>query len=519
MRYLFRCAIEGRTKKLSFCHSRECGNPARSATRMLCLMLILWIPAFAGMTSQARAQKTENLRHALDSLFSDTAFSNATSGVEIQSLKTGEYFYRRNEKKSLVPASNMKLFTTAEALATMGLDYQYRTMFVISPPDNHITVIGNGDPSFCATVEYGDSGRFNVLRTVIDSLHEMHIDSIGGLSVEGTMPAELYPDGWEIEDMWHDYAPEVQHLNFDENQVALFILPSDTIGATARLVFDSTNFGYCQAHLWPDLTKTTLKDSVPPLYISDDFLNNSIEVWGPVAYRKPVVERFAVHDAASFAAHAIRSLFNESGIHVGYSQTPQRKAFSDEDSDDGTRILYFKSHPLTALVRTMNKESDNLYAECLFRTAGIERANGYPEQGTTQIRRYLDSLGIDTTRLQFTDGSGLSRMDLVTPDAIVTLLRVMRSNPTFDSAFYNSLPIMGVDGTLEKRLKGTPAQGNVHAKTGSMTGVRSISGYLTTRDGEPVAFSILLNNYTCPGSDIGKLEDEVLLRLVGFSRQ
>ncbi len=223
------------------------------------------------------------------------------------------------------------------------------------------------------------------------------------------------------------------------------------------------------------------------------------------------------------AATDLRDWLNAELFHISGRTLTRR--------DSGLRGFVLDSiysPPLSVIVRRMNKESDNLYAECLFRTvAKVIGGEGSWTRGIEVMRKYLASIGTDTTQIQFTDGSGLSRMDLVTADDIVKLLAYWYPGEgagtaplqSAKEAFYNSLPIMGVDGTLENRLKDTPAQGNVHAKTGSMTGVRSISGYLTTRDDEPIVFSILANNYTCPGSDIGNLVDEVLLRLVDFSRK
>jgi serine-type D-Ala-D-Ala carboxypeptidase/endopeptidase (penicillin-binding protein 4) len=126
---------------------------------------------------------------------------------------------------------------------------------------------------------------------------------------------------------------------------------------------------------------------------------------------------------------------------------------------------------------------------------------------------------VDTAKIAIADGSGLSRMDLISAGQITKLLEAMHSQPKLFSPFYESLPVMGVDGTLESRLKSTAAEGNVRAKTGFLTGVRSISGYLTTRDGELIAFSIIGNNFTTPVREASNLQDLVLLRLVNFSRR
>ncbi|HEX5315945.1 MAG TPA: D-alanyl-D-alanine carboxypeptidase/D-alanyl-D-alanine-endopeptidase, partial [Candidatus Kapabacteria bacterium] len=226
-----------------------------------------------------------------------------------------------------------------------------------------------------------------------------------------------------------------------------------------------------------------------------------------------VRQQTSVEYPERYATQIFQNALREKGIKV-LDRENVRKQFGKPEM----RTLA-SGPPLSRIILAMNKTSDNFYAECLFRTvAKVVGGEGSWTRGIQIMRKYLASIGIDTLELQFTDGSGLSRMDLVTADAIVKLLRVMSLDPKLDSAFYNSLPIMGVDGTLENRLKNTPAMGNIHAKTGSMTGVRAVSGYLTTRDGEPIAFSILANNYTVSGSEIGKLEDEVLLKLVNFSR-
>ncbi|HZK76122.1 MAG TPA: D-alanyl-D-alanine carboxypeptidase/D-alanyl-D-alanine-endopeptidase [Candidatus Kapabacteria bacterium] len=495
--------------------------------RCAALVFLMGITAVAYSTpawdqSDTSVGSVERLRRAMDSLFGDPKFSNATFGVAIQSLKTGEYLYRKNETKSLMPASNMKLFTTAEALALLGPEYRYRTPFLtnLSEVEGHsmqgLLIEGSCDPTFCSSTMYGDSSRFDSLKKIVRQIRSSGIDSIhGSIWCANNVSEDLYPAGWEIEDIGEDYALEVHALNFDENQVAITISPSDTIGNKARVGFGDAGFGFISVQ---NSTVTTARDSsATSISVSRELHHNIVDVDGSFShYSRPIVKHVSVMDAADYAAKGIASIFKQGGIAFDTSVARSAWARSWEDGELGV----YTSPLLSEIVRAMNKESDNLYAECVFRT--VARVTEKTEDWSDDIevmRKYLATIGIDTTRLQFTDGSGLSRMDLVTADDIVTLLRAMSSNPKLDSAFYNSLPIMGVDGTLENQMKGTPTQGNVHAKTGSMTGVRAISGYLTTSDGEPIAFSILANNYTVPGSEIGKLEDEVLLRLVNFSRK
>ena len=183
-------------------------------------------------------------------------------------------------------------------------------------------------------------------------------------------------------------------------------------------------------------------------------------------------------------------------------------------------LASYTSPPLSEIVKAMDKQSDNLFAEELFRTVAKEiGGTGDWSTGAIVMKRYLASIGIDTTRITIADGSGLSRMDLVGADDLIKLLHAMRDKPTMFDAFYNSLPVMGVDGTLSSRMKGTAAEGNIHGKTGFLTGDRSISGYLTTRDGEMLAFSIIGNNFTVPVREANNVQNLALLRLVNFSRK
>jgi len=525
MRTLIRCAA--RSKRIHFiCHSRESGNPARALDWKFLFILAIWIPAFAGMTKQALGQNLEHFRHDLDSLFSDTTFSNATFGVAIQSLKTGEYLYRRNDTKSLMPASNMKLFTAAEALALLGPEYRYKTELLTNGKIKGHTLYGDlivrgvGDPTLGSGFpqELGAPEKGYIFDELRDRLDEDHIKNItGGIIADDTyFTSEVYPNGWQADDMPYYYAPEVTALSVMGDRIRVDINIEENVNSflEAKYYVESEEDIPVVNHL------QALEDTLlsPTVDIARKLNSDTIIITGRMSLRGPDVHQEVSMGNPSFhAVSLLRKELMSNGINV------RRRATVIQDSVHHERQELLpldtdESLPLKTIVRTMNKTSDNLYAECLFRTVAKEiGGEGSWTRGIAVMRKYLATLGTDTTRIQFTDGSGLSRMDLVTADDIVTVLRAMASNPKLDSAYYNSLPIMGVDGTLENRLKGTPAQGNIHAKTGSMTGVRSISGYLTTRDGQPTAFSILANNYTVSGSEIGKLEDEVLLKLVNFS--
>ncbi|MDP4199918.1 MAG: D-alanyl-D-alanine carboxypeptidase/D-alanyl-D-alanine-endopeptidase [Bacteroidota bacterium] len=447
---------------------------------------------------------TDQLVRELDSLFHTSRFSNATFGVSIQSLKSGDFLYRLNDTKSLLPASNMKLFTAAEALALLGPEYRYKTEMLTNGKIKRHTLYGDlifrgvGDPTSLSPIDTEDSWDDTL------NAHEIYQMTGSFIADNSFFTPEYYPTGWQIDDLPYYYATPVSALIANENKVTLAIFPGLSLGSAAIVSWKRTPYPYGVI-----LNKATTgsPSSTVTIDAGRKIGTDTIVVTGSIPLGDTEIdEETSIDNPETYAVKLLMGMcpnyrgFHQRAIHQKVLATHQ-------------------SPPLTSIIQHMNKESDNLYAECLFRTvAKVKGGEGSWMRGIEVMRKYLASIGIDTMNLQFTDGSGLSRMDFVTTDAIIKLLMVVWKDPKLKEPFYNSLPIMGVDGTLKNQLKGTPAAGNVHAKTGSMTGVRSISGYLTTRDGEPIAFSILLNNFTAPGSDATKLENEVLTRLVNFSR-
>jgi D-alanyl-D-alanine carboxypeptidase/D-alanyl-D-alanine-endopeptidase (penicillin-binding protein 4) len=178
-----------------------------------------------------------------------------------------------------------------------------------------------------------------------------------------------------------------------------------------------------------------------------------------------------------------------------------------------THLFTLWSPPLRTVLPLFEKPSQNQIGEILFRTLGLEKTGvGTPDSGRRVVERQLTAWGADTAGHAVRDGSGLSRHDYVTPETVVRVLDAMRQHPEFKS-FYDALPIGGVDGTIRSRMRGTPAQGNVHAKTGTVDKARSLSGYVTTPDGRLLIFSFLCNNFTVPNAAVEAVQDAILVRL------
>jgi D-alanyl-D-alanine carboxypeptidase/D-alanyl-D-alanine-endopeptidase (penicillin-binding protein 4) len=246
---------------------------------------------------------------------------------------------------------------------------------------------------------------------------------------------------------------------------------------------------------------------------------NQIEVTGVISNdSKPIIENVSIIDPTKYFLTVLKEVLERKGIvvqgRIGNLDSSEKNIIPD----DLTPIYVHKSVPLRKIIKELNKNSNNFYAEQLLKTIGLEIYNyGTVENGVNACHKIFNTMGINTDNMVMADGSGLSRLDLVTPRQVVNLLSYMYKNDEF-SKFYESLPIGGVDGTLIDRMKKTAAENNVRAKAGYSNNVSSLSGYLKTFNGELLAFSLIVNNYLAPSALVNYIEDNVCHRLVNFIR-
>jgi D-alanyl-D-alanine carboxypeptidase/D-alanyl-D-alanine-endopeptidase (penicillin-binding protein 4) len=209
---------------------------------------------------------------------------------------------------------------------------------------------------------------------------------------------------------------------------------------------------------------------------------------------------------------ALAEALRDRGIVVDSGVT----ASADTTTTAADTILTITSKPLRDIVPALLKPSQNQIAEVLLRTIGLERGGaGTADSGRKVVERQLATWGVPPSTYVIRDGSGLSRYDYLAPEALVHVLDVMRRSPNFP-LFYDALPIAGVDGTIRTRMRGTPAENNVHAKTGSVANARSLSGYVRTASGRTLIFSFLANNWTVPANDVTHVQDVIAARLAAL---
>jgi D-alanyl-D-alanine carboxypeptidase/D-alanyl-D-alanine-endopeptidase (penicillin-binding protein 4) len=414
------------------------------------------------MKTARRSSPRSELRHQIDSLTSRAEFRNAQWGVLIVNPRTDDTLYSKNAGKLFMPASNMKIITSAVALTLLGPDYRYRTTFLTdgevrdSLLDGNLLVIGRGDP----TVSDRMRGTATIVMDALaDSLRAHRIRQISGslARVGNAFPDSIYGYGWEWDDLGEYYGAGVDELIFNEGMAPTKLRPPPD---TAR---DS---------LYSGPAKNPAKAYLDAFH--DALVRKSIRMDG------------AVRDSILPMPFKIDTLF----------------------------ILI--SPPLREILPALMKQSQNQIAEILLRTIGLERGGlGTADSARKIVAQQLLAWGVQPDGFVIRDGSGLSDQDLLTPETIVRVLDRIQRDTAF-ATYYNALPIAGVDGTIDTRMKGTPAEGNVHAKTGTLAKARSLSGYVTTADGERLIFSILANNTTTPGSTVTHVADEIASALAAY---
>src|SRR5277367_1349537 len=440
----------------------------------------------------------------VDTLLGASPSSKGDWGLLIVDAQTGEPLFEKNPDGYFVPASNMKLFTTALALAKLGPGYKFHTTLeprgTISPEGTlagDLALVGRGDPNLSnrkfpfELKEEFDGPPEKVLAELADALAARGIKEISGdvIGDDSYFPRERYPNGWEIDDMVWEYGAAISAIVVDDNTVAVTLTPGERSGDPVQAVV---------APLTPDFAlQNDVTTSVPGLK-SDLTLTrepgaNLVVVRGTLpAKSTPRKLVLAIEEPAQHAASLLAGFLADRGVKLD----GKIRAVHVPEADVTPRVILAEhvSVPLGDSVKLVNKISQNLHTEMLLRAAA--RQNGLwstPEEMLKTPQDFYAAAGIASDDVIQTDGSGLSRHDLVTPRAIVTLLKYTQGQTWF-APYYASLPVAGLDGSLQERMKGTVAAGRIHAKTGSVEHVRTLSGFAETPSGRRLIFSFLSNN-------------------------
>lgn len=475
------------------------------------------------------------LHLAIDSMVADTEFRNANWGILIVDPDKGDTLYSHNAGKLFMPASNMKIETGSVALALLGPDFRFRTTFVAGGPvcdgtvHGDLVVDGRGDPSVSDDMA-GDA--MLPLDAIADSLAARGIHRVTGDVVNGTdaFPGPTIGYGWSWDDLSYPYGAGVDELYFNEGfaqvvvragrrpgaRVHAELLPATgyprlRITATTAFAPESLSLG-SGGRAVPSSGLEAAQDTTSGVVVVSGWIPPGTVDTVDVVYPRQVDAYLA----------ALRTALQSRGIrvHARVARTRCARAHGGGNATafaTGDTLYVAQSPPLRDVLHAMLKPSQNQIAEVLIHTIGLEETGvGAADSGIVVVRRQLLAWGAQPDGFVQHDGSGLSRYDYLSPETIVHTLAAIRKDTAF-AAFYDGLPIAGVDGTLEYRMRGTPAQGNVHAKTGYVANARSLSGYVTTADGHMLIFSALCNNWTVSVHDVERVQDAIAARLASLT--
>jgi D-alanyl-D-alanine carboxypeptidase/D-alanyl-D-alanine-endopeptidase (penicillin-binding protein 4) len=476
-------------------------------------------PASPALPAHPAPPALVSLQHDLDAVLAQPALTHGYWGMLVKSLKTDETLYAVNANKLMMPASNMKIVTLAAAAEKLGWDYRYETTVAAAGPieggvlQGDLIVTGSGDPSLVA--EGGMADR--VFADWASRLKERGIRAINGRVIgdDNGVEEPALGMGWMWDDAPTEDSTSVGALQYNENALRVTVSPGPSAGDSAGVSLSVGTSGLTIAGA------VTTGAAGTTTSISMDRLPGSttLTLRGSVALgAAPSILAVSVDNPTQFYANALRAGLIANGIDVR-GPAVDIDDVGDAPATRSTPIISYHSAPLSTLAVRLMKISQNLYAESLLKTVGA--APGViptSAAGWKAAAAIFERWGVPPGALIQRDGSGLTRYDFVTPEALVTILTHVDRDPRLRGPFEASLPIAGRDGTLANRMKGTPAEGNARAKTGSMTAVRGTSGYVTSADGEPLVFSILANNYDTPGSTITAAEDAIIVRLAQFRR-
>jgi D-alanyl-D-alanine carboxypeptidase/D-alanyl-D-alanine-endopeptidase (penicillin-binding protein 4) len=467
------------------------------------------------------------LHQRLSNHLAQPKFSAAAWGVKIVSLDSGNVLFEHHAGKLLKPASNAKLYTTALAFDRLGPNFRIKTSLLArSGPSRNgtlrgdLVVFGRGDPSFAARFHRG--AHTNLLAPLVAALKSAGVRRVAGELVGDESFFRGPPLGteWTWDDLQYYYGAEVSALTVEDNTVNLLISPGPKAGAPCRI----TTLPATDYLSFDNRSRTVAVGGLSDLSLYRPIGENRVYVHGQLPVGSTNwIDEISVHQPALWFVTLLRGELARAGIEVSGRVRAvnwlDREA-RPEEARGLVEIGSVESPPLTELATRTMKPSQNLYAQLLLLQVGATRHGPTNLAATTEafglaeMREFLAGAGIGRNEVLLEEGSGLSRGALVTPNATVKLLQFMDRH-RHSKAFRDTLPIAGVDGTLRRRMKDTAAFENARAKTGTLRSVNTLSGYVTTKAGERLVFSLMLNNYD--GSDARADLDAIVVMLAELS--
>jgi D-alanyl-D-alanine carboxypeptidase/D-alanyl-D-alanine-endopeptidase (penicillin-binding protein 4) len=501
----------------------------KTAPKLLCLLFVALLASSVPAQEQKPPATLAELRQRLAAHVGQSKYDAALWGVKIISMDTGVTIFEQNPQKLFSPASNSKLYTVALALDRLGADYRIKTSLYAKARPNRagtlkgdFIVYGRGDPTINVRLNEGDI--YKALQPLVSALTNAGVKRIKGDLVgdESYFHGPPFGSGWAWDDLEYYYGAEISALTINDNTLQAVVQPGPRVGAPCQLSVQPATAWLA----FNNRTATADKGAARNLHFYHPLCQNTILVSGQMPLDDAgYTNEVTLHNPAGLFVSLFKQALARQGIKV--TGKPRSVTWLDRqaqplDLDKLVELGSVQSPPMRDLAREVEKPSQNLYADLLLAHVGEKCRRAESPAGETsedlgirELNKFLAEAGLKHGEVIFEEGSGLSRDNLTTPNATVTLLQFM-SRHQCAQAYLEALPIAGVDGTLRNRMKGTPAAGNLRAKTGTLRWANSMSGYVTTAAGEHLIFSLMVNRYYEARPARGDL-DTIGVLLAGFT--
>ena len=495
-------------------------RPVPSLVEGLAIVLCLTAPGLFGCAKSTPAlapalDPLQQLRYDITAATMLPGVRRAAWGIVVQSLDRNERIVELNPHTLLVPASTAKLVSLASAVDAVGWDYRYETVVRASAPivngtmQGDLLIAGSGDPSIG-----GRAGEH--VAAWVDALKALGLRRIDGRVIgDDDAVEEPRPQlAWAWDDLGYTSGALFGALNLAENRMEITVTPGPALDYQPTFTMDPaawsrplrnravTGPAHSRLLLWPEQ-----RPGEPFLTIA-----GSIPIGAA-----PARLRISAGNPTAWFAAGFRSALIGGGVEVTGEAYDVDDVAPRPEWTSAMVVYTHRSATLAEIAQPMMKNSINLYGEAVLRLNAATGALPTNDAALEGLRARMTEWGIPADAWQIIDGSGLSRRNAIAPDALVAILQRMY-DPSGASPWMTALPVAGRDGTLAGRMAGTPAEGNVRAKTGTMSNIRSMAGYVRTRDGETLAFAILADKFEGSGAAATDAVDRIAVRLATFSR-
>ncbi len=482
------------------------GNPTRAPFIGIFCISIFRVALLIGLGGSSLAA---DLNREVDSLLALDPLEGTSWSVLFADAETGQVVAAHDPKRLLVPASVTKLWTTAAAFRTLGADYKFVTKVAAAgPPDasgalrGSLQIICGGDPMFELKTRRG-FGQPAQKKIAVELFAQGLRRVEGDLEIVVNAFERSCGNGvWEMGDLREGFAPTVDGAGFNSNVCNVEIAPGEHVDAPAEVHFE------------PQFAPITVRNNIVTVGKGNESwieyrvtpCEDELEINGVMALQDdPQYIWFPLQEPARYLGLAIRNALEQKGITISGSVQVLRNV-----SPASHILLEVSSAPMSNIAAIVNKDSDNYLAEYLLMAVAKESfGHGSTEAGVRAIQRFARGLEIHRDAFSLEDGCGLSRQNIFSAEAVVKLLRAMIASEEGND-FEASLSQSGVDGTLTGRLSANGMLGRVHAKTGTMTNVSSIAGYIGLDNGKRIAFAIISNNFRCSRNYVRNTQDDLI---------